>query len=132
MVPRNIYSARSVDSRGFFCFSMMVGYPTIIEKQKKNRESTDLEEYIVLVCLNFQNRSVVAKLQPPEVWKKSAPPEKKSFRFVSPKRLSVDGRVPYHHGKTEKTSGIDRSRRVHISRYQKLYATPNTPKVMFV
>ena len=32
---------------------------------------------MVLECLNFQTQSVVAKLQPPEVWGKLAPPKKK-------------------------------------------------------
>ena len=32
LIPRSMYSPRSVDSRGFFCFSMMVGYP--IEARK--------------------------------------------------------------------------------------------------
>ena len=40
--------------------------------------------------------------------------------------------VPYHHGKTEKTSGINRSREVHIPRYQQFFSTPNSQKVRAV
>ena len=39
------------------------------------------------------------------------------------------GRVPYHHEKTEKTSGINRSRGVHIPRYQQFFTTPNSKKL---
>ena len=40
LVPRSMYSARSVDSRGFFCFSMMAGYPTEARKMAyKNLEN---------------------------------------------------------------------------------------------
>ena len=44
-----------------------VGYPTIMEKQKKARESTDLAEYIFLGTKNFEIGSVVKKLQSFEV-----------------------------------------------------------------
>ena len=42
------------------------------------------------------------------------------------------GRVSYQHGKTEKTLGINRSRRVHTPRYQQFCSTPNSQKVRAV
>ena len=35
---RNTYSSRSVDFRGLFCFSIMVGYPYLVPNMEKNIE----------------------------------------------------------------------------------------------
>ena len=48
-------------------FRVSVGYPTIMEKQKIPRESTDLAEYIFLDTQNIGNGSVVEELQPFDV-----------------------------------------------------------------
>ena len=44
-------------------FRVSVGYPTIMEKQKKPRESTDLAEYIFLGTNNFSQLQIVKKLE---------------------------------------------------------------------
>ena len=51
----------------FHIFRASVGYPTIMEKQKNTRKSTDLAEYIFLGTKNFEISSVVKKLQLIEV-----------------------------------------------------------------
>ena len=38
-----MYSAKSVDSRAFLCFSMMVGYPTEARKMSDFRKIPKLE-----------------------------------------------------------------------------------------
>ena len=98
-----MYSARSVDSRGFFRFSMMVLQGTPLRPVRceiKLRHGTFDYDMVL-----FQN-------------------------FIS--HLADLGRVPYHHGKTEKTSGINRSRAVHIPRYSQKNLTPKTQKVTAV
>ena len=45
LVPRNMYSARSVDSRGFFCFSMMVGYPYLVPDLEENYKNPHIWEF---------------------------------------------------------------------------------------
>ena len=47
----------------FDIFRALVGYPTIMEKQKKVRESTDLAEYIFLGTSNFSQLQTVKKLE---------------------------------------------------------------------
>ena len=47
----------------FDIFRALVGYPTIMEKQKKVRESTDLAEYIFLGTNNFSQLQIVKKLE---------------------------------------------------------------------
>ena len=44
-------------------FRASIGYPTIMEKQKKPRESTDLGEYILLGTNNFSQLQIVKKLE---------------------------------------------------------------------
>ena len=81
LVPRNIYSARSVDSRAFFCKFKMVGYPNITNLKKKPRESTDLAEYIFLGTNNFSQLQIVKKLEPFEICQNR--PKIKHFFFES-------------------------------------------------
>ena len=47
----------------FHIFKASVGYPTIMEKQKKVRESTDLAEYMFLDTSNFSQLQTVKKLE---------------------------------------------------------------------
>ena len=47
----------------FDIFRALVWYPTIMEKQKKSRESTDLAEYIFLGTNNFSQLQIVKKLE---------------------------------------------------------------------
>ena len=52
-----------------------------MEKQKRPRESTDLEEYVVLVPKNIVELQAVAKLSPSKIWKKSSQIPSKLFFF---------------------------------------------------
>ena len=56
------------------------GYPTIMEKQKRPRESTDLDEYVVIVPKNITWLQVEAKLQLITIW------------FFLPKKNRIAGR----------------------------------------
>ena len=54
------YSSRSVDSRGFFCFSMMVGYPYLVpdlEENYKNQHIWEFQEKISKI-LSFSGENI--------------------------------------------------------------------------
>ena len=73
LVPNRENTLISLENIYFLCLvtsSPPFGeYPTIMEKQKRPRESTDLEEYVVLVPKNIVELQAVAKLSPSKIWK---------------------------------------------------------------
>ena len=112
----NMYSSRSVDLREFFL--ILVIFDTPLEPCSENLKNI------------FSKMSIFWWFSP-EILKYLISIEN-VWIFVIFLQVRHQIGVPYHHGKTEKTSGINRSRGVRTRSAQEHCVTPSMRKVLEV